>query len=114
MGENIILIKSINFSVAIRNFCTTLYNKKETVIANQLIRCGLAIGANISEAQFAESRVDFIHKMKMASNEAGETLYWLSVCEKSNFVDFQTELIKELNQIIAILSKIIISTRKKL
>jgi four helix bundle protein len=55
MGENIILIKSKNFSVGVRNFCSTLYYKKETVIANQLIRCGMAIGANSSEAVCRES-----------------------------------------------------------
>jgi four helix bundle protein len=114
MGENIILIKSIKFSVGIRGFCSTLYYRKETVIANQLNRFGLAIGANVSEAKFAESRVDFIHKIKMVSKEAGEALYWLSVCEKSNIVGYQSELINELNQIIAILSKIIISAKKKL
>ena len=64
MKENIILIKSIEFSIGIKNYCNSLYFKKETVIANQLLRCGMAIGANISEAQHAESRSDFIHKMK--------------------------------------------------
>ena len=42
----------------------------------------MAIGANVSEAQQAESRSDFIHKMKIASKEASETFYWLSICEK--------------------------------
>lgn|GEM_PF-3175133 len=55
MKENIILIKSINFSVEIKKYCEVLYFKKETAIANQLLRCGMAIGANVSEAQNAES-----------------------------------------------------------
>jgi four helix bundle protein len=114
MKENIILIKSISFSVGIKNYCNLLYSKKESVIANQLIRCGLAIGANVSEAQQAESRSDFIHKMKIAAKEASESLYWLSVCEKSNISGFQHELISEVNQIIAILSKIIISAKKNI
>src|SRR5882672_3228759 len=101
MKENVILIKSINFSVGIKNYCKALYFKKETVIANQLLRCGMAIGANISEAQQAESRSDFIHKMKIASKEASETHYWLSILEKSETPGFQNELINELNQIIA-------------
>jgi four helix bundle protein len=45
----------------------------------------VAIGANVSEAQQAESRSDFIHKMKIAAKEAGESLYWLSVCEWQDF-----------------------------
>jgi four helix bundle protein len=57
----------------------------------------MAIGANISEAQQAESRSDFIHKMKIADKEASETLYWLSICETSNIAGFQHELIKDLN-----------------
>jgi four helix bundle protein len=112
--ENIILNKSINFSVGIKNYCQALYFKKEPAIANQLIRCGMAIGANVSEAQQAESRSDFIHKMKIAAKEASESLYWLSVCEKSEIGGFQHELINEVNQIIAILSKIIISAKKNI
>ena len=56
MKENIILNKSIDFSVGIKNYCKALYNKRESTIANQLMRCGMAIGANVSEAQQAESR----------------------------------------------------------
>src|ERR1700749_779478 len=111
MKENIALNKSIHFSVGIRNYCSVLFNKRETAIANQLLRSGMAIGANVSEAQQAESRQDFIHKMKIAAKEASETLYWLSVCEKMNNFGFQHALINELKQIVAILSKIIISAR---
>jgi four helix bundle protein len=112
MKENIVLTKSINFAVGIKNYCNALYARRESVIANQLIRCGLAIGANVSEAQQAESRSDFIHKMKIASKEASETLYWLCVCEKTDPKGFQSELMNELNQIVAILSKIIISAKR--
>jgi len=75
MKENIILLKSIDFSVSIKKYCEVLSSKKEITIANQLLRCGMAIGANVSEAQQAESRQDFIHKMKIAAKEASETLY---------------------------------------
>jgi four helix bundle protein len=74
----------------------------------------MAIGANVSEAQQAESRSDFIHKMKIASKEASETMYWPSICEKMNNFGFQNELIDELKQIIAIIFKIIISARKNI
>ena len=112
MKENIALNKSIDFSVGIRNYCNSLYSKRETTIANQLLRSGMAIGANISEAQQAESRSDFIHKMKIAAKEASETLYWLSICEKSNIAGFQQELINELKQLISIISKIIITAKR--
>ena len=65
----------------------------------------MAIGANVSEAQQAESRQDFIHKMKIAAKEASETLYWLSICEKMNNFGFQHALIDELKQIVAISPK---------
>jgi four helix bundle protein len=110
--ENISLNKSISFSVGIRNYCNVLYSKRETTIANQLLRSGFAIGANISEAQQAESRSDFIHKMKIAAKEASETHYWLSICERSDIAGFQQELIYELNQLFAIISKIIITAKK--
>ena len=112
MKENIILLKSIDFSVGIKKYCEVLNSKKEAAISGQLMRCGMAIGAIVSEAQQAESRADFIHKMKIASKEASETLYWLSICEKMNNFGFQRELVDELKQMIAIISKIIISAKK--
>ncbi len=114
MKENIILLRTIDFSVGIKKYCEVLFFKKETAIANQLLRSGMAIGANVSEAQQAESRSDFIHKMKIASKEASETLYWLSICEKMNNFGFQHELLNELKQIVAIISKIIISAKKNI
>jgi four helix bundle protein len=51
--------------------------EKKLVISNQLLKSGTSIGANVFEAQYAESRIDFIHKMKIAQKEANETLYWL-------------------------------------
>ena len=114
MKENIILLKSIDFSVAIKKYCDVLSSNKEINVANQSLRCGMAIGANVAEAQQAESRQDFIHKMKIAAKEASETLYWLSICEKMNYFGFQHVLIDELKQIVAILSKIIISARKNI
>jgi four helix bundle protein len=114
MKENVILLRTIDFSVDIKKYCEVLFSKRETTIANQLLRCGMAIGANVSEAQQAESRSDFIHKMKIASKEASEALYWLSICEKMNNFGFQHGLIDELKQIIAIISKIIISARKNI
>jgi four helix bundle protein len=55
--------------------------KRKFIISNQLLKAGTSIGANIFEAQYAESRIDFIHKMKIAQKEANETLYWLILCE---------------------------------
>ena len=78
--KNIVVEKSLQFSVEIIKFCELLDEHKKFVIAKQLLRSGTSIGANIFEAQHAESKADFIHKMKIAIKEANETLYWLIVC----------------------------------
>lgn len=83
-NKNIVVEKSIEFSVEIIKFCELLEENKKFVIAKQLLRSGTSIGASIFEAQHAESKADFIHKMKIAIKEANETFYWLTICEKSN------------------------------
>ena len=109
--ENVIVDKTINFSLLIIKYCEGLEQKKKYVIANQLLRSGTSIGANVFEAQNAESKVDFIHKMKIAAKEASETLYWLILCEKSGSYDFDIQLRRELDEIIRILCKIIASSK---
>ena len=52
-------------------------------MANQLFKSGTSIGSNVREAQNAESKADFIHKMKIAAKEADETEYWLGLCNES-------------------------------
>lgn len=75
------------------------------------MRSGTSIGANIFEAQYAESRVDFVHKMKIAIKEANETLYWLILCERSDSYP-SSSLKKDVEELIRIISKIIISAKK--
>jgi four helix bundle protein len=82
-------------------------------MANQLFRSGTSIGANIREAQGAESKVDFRHKCKVAYKEAEETEYWLSLCKYSNNYLFEEEMYSEVQSIIKVLGKIISSTLKK-
>lgn len=83
MEKNVIMEKSVEFSVSLIKFCEKLEAEKKDTAAKQLLRRGTSIGANVFEAQHAERRLDFIHKMKIAIKEANETLYWLIVCEKS-------------------------------
>ena len=83
-------------------------------MANQLFRSGTSIGANVREAQNAQSKADFIHKMKIAAKEADETQYWLQLCEKSkHYPDPNKFLTDTIESIIKILSKII-STSKSI
>ena len=81
-------------------------------MADQLFRSGTSIGANIREAQNAESRGDFVHKFKISAKECDETAYWLELCDYSGIYPSTAELRRELEDISRILDKII-STNKK-
>ncbi len=81
--KNIAIEKSIEIALSIIEFCEVLEKNKKFSIAKQLLKSGTSIGANIHEAQNAESKADFIHKIKIATKELEETKYWLILCEKS-------------------------------
>jgi four helix bundle protein len=114
MQEGPIVKKSVAFSVDVIKYYRTLLRKKEFDIARQLKRSGTSIGANVFEAQYAESKLDFIHKMKLASKEASETLYWLTLCEQISDFDVPPKMLTDIKEILAILSAIIITSKKKL
>jgi len=109
--ENIIVDKSFQFALKIVLYCETLEVNKKYVISRQLLRSGSSIGANIREAQNAESKADFIHKMKLAAKEADESEYWLLLCKNSASYPFDDQLLLDLQEIMRILSKILRSSR---
>ena len=79
--------KSFAFSVRIVNLNRYLTQvKKEFVISKQIYRCGTSIGANVSEAQRAQSTKDFVAKMKIALKEASETQYWLQLLHETQYL----------------------------
>lgn len=112
-NKNVIVEKSFDFAVKIVGFCEKLEAARKYVISNQLLKCGTAIGANIFEAQHAESKADFVHKIKIAIKEANETLYWLMICEKAEVYPFDDELKLNVSELIRIMSKIILSSKRK-
>src|SRR5882762_5516171 len=83
LNDNLIVKLTFTFSLGIVKFVETLESKRKYAIANQIIRSGTSIGANVREAQNAESKADFIHKVKIAAKEADETEYWLEICSES-------------------------------
>jgi four helix bundle protein len=109
--ENIIIKLSLEFALEIIEYSEILEEHKKYVIAKQLLRSGTSIGASIREAQNAESKADFIHKMKIAAKEADETEYWLLLCNMSKNYPKNQFLSDKLQSIINIVSKII-STSK--
>ncbi len=89
MSEKKSVLKDKSFAFALR--CINLYKylaetKKEFVLSKQLLRSGTSVGANIREAQSAESNADFIHKFGMAQKECDETIYWLELLFASKYI----------------------------
>jgi len=109
--DNILLKETFEFSLMIVKYAELLESNKKFVISKQVIRSGTSIGANSKEAQNAESKNDFIHKLKIALKEADETEYWLFLCENLENYPSAKELLNKLNGIIKLLNKII-STSK--
>lgn len=96
MKNNPLLEQSLNFATKIIKLQNTiLKEKKETIIAKQIIRSATSIGANINEANYASSRPDFISKLHISLKECAETEYWLRLLEKSQYItsEYANELI---------------------
>lgn len=110
MRRNIVKEKSFGFAVRVVNLYKVLSGeRKEFVLSKQLLRSGTAVGALYREAEQAESKADFIHKMAIAQKECNEAMYWLELLKETEFLndaEFEsiyskaTELIKLITSII--------------
>jgi four helix bundle protein len=117
MSESILKTKSYQFAILIVKLSQTLVSdNKEYVLSKQLLRSGTAIGALIREAEFAQSKADFIHKLSISLKEANETLYWLDLLKDTNYMDEENYQIHyELNkELVAILVSSIKTVKSKL
>ena len=112
--KNIIVEKTVEFSLLIMDYAELLESNRKYVIARQILKSGTSIGANVREAQNAESKADFIHKMKIAAKEADETEYWLLLCQLSKHYPDCEELQEKITELLKILSKIISSSKQQL
>lgn len=91
MKENLLKDKSYKFAIRIVNLYQYICKeKKEFVMSKQILRSGTSIGAMIKEAEFAQSRADFISKMSIALKEASETDYWLSLLNETGYIDLES------------------------
>ena len=79
--------KTMDFAIRIMKLKRFLQMRKEFDISGQVTRSGTAIGALVREAEYAESKQDFIHKMRIALKEANETSYWLELLFKTDVLD---------------------------
>ncbi len=115
--ENIIQTKSYAFALKIIKLYQYLVNeKKEYVMSKQLLKSGTSIGANIEEAQGAQSKKDFIAKISISYREARETRFWLRLLKDSKILEEKLvdEHLQDVNEICKIISKIQISSKKNL
>ena len=110
-NENVIVEKSFRFALKIIEFSEQLEERKKYVIARQILKSGTSIGANVREAQSAESKADFVHKLKIADKEANELEYWLQLCKIAENYPDPLVLENELLEIKKILSKIIATSK---
>ena len=115
MKENVIVSKSENFAVRIVNLFKILQSeRKEFIMSKQLLRCGTSIGANVAESQEAQSDSDFIAKLYISLKECRETLYWLKILFRTEYLS-ETEyrsISEDAKEIKHILSSIILTKKK--
>lgn len=111
-GPNLIVDLTFEFALKVIVYAELLELKRKYVVARQLLKSGTSIGANVREAQNAESKADFIHKLKIAAKEADETEYWLLLCKHSGTYDDCDELITRCQSIVKVLSKIIGASKR--
>ena len=87
MKESILAVKSFDFAIRVVNVYKYLVEtKKEFVLSKQLLRSGTSIGAIINEGTYAESKPDFIHKYGIAQKECSETIYWIKLLYRTDFI----------------------------
>jgi len=113
--KNDLCERTFSFAARIVKLCQILSKKPgaERTLANQLLRSGTSVGANVEEGQGGQSRADFVSKYSIARKEARETLYWLRLLGAADIMSTERlkDLVKECNELIAILTTIIKKTK---
>jgi len=110
--DNVIVKLTFQFTLDVIDFAEILREQRRFSFADQTLRAGCSVGANVKEAQNAESKADFIHKLKIAAKEAEETEYWLELCEFAKNYPKPGKLLKDVESILKVLAKIISTSRK--
>lgn len=112
---NIIKDKSFAFALRIVKCYKFLVENKEFILSKQLLRSGAAVGALVREAEHAESKADFIHKMARAQKEANETEYWIELLFQSDYLEetHYKSMFSDIVELNKILASIIITSKEK-
>ena len=116
MKDNIVLDKSFEFAIRVVNLHKhSCDSKKEYILSKQLLRSGTSIGANINEAQAAQSKKDFVAKMSIASKEARESKYWIELLIKTEYLDKDNKhtqsLLNDIEELTKLLTSIVKSSQ---
>lgn len=109
MKENILLDKAERFAVRIvKLYKYALYKKHENVMSKQLLRAGTSIGANISEAECAQTQADFLAKLYIAYKECNETKYWIKLLHRTEYLSEKefNSINKDCMELLKMLSRI--------
>ena len=115
MKESILKEKSYNFAIRIVKLSQYLQKEKsEFVLSKQILKSGTAIGALIREAEFGQSKPDFISKMSISLKEANETEYWLSILKDTDYINEKMflSLQNDCKELIAMLVSTVKTTKK--
>lgn len=113
---NAVLDKSFAFAVRIVKLAQFLLKERgESVLSRQVLRSGTSIGANVEEAQAAQSRMDFISKMAIASKEARETRYWLRLLKETHQLDAKhvASLLEDCEELMRLLTAIVKTSQEQ-
>ena len=112
-GQNIVLDRSFAFAVRIVRLHRHL-NEHHRIfsLSDQVLRAGTSIGANVVEAQDAQSEKDFLHKMSITLKEARETRYWLSLLAEAGYLDKSGKAFVTLNEELEVLLRLLVSIIK--
>jgi four helix bundle protein len=114
MKENIVKKKSFSFAVrVVRLYQFLIAEKKEFVLSKQLLRSGTSVGAMVREAEHAESKSDFKHKMAISQKEINESIYWLELMKETGYLSLDefTSLNNDAVELIKLITSIIKTTK---
>lgn len=114
MSKNVVKDKSFGFAIrTVRLYQVMITEKKEFVLSKQLLCAGTSVGAMVREAEHAETKKDFIHKMAIAQKEINESIYWLELLKETNYLNVSEfeSLNNDAIEIIKLITSIIKSTK---
>ena len=116
MRKSILQEKSFQFAISGITLYKKLTKKKEYVLSKQLLRSCTSVGANIREAQNAQSKKDFIHKLSISQKECDESIYWLELLKETHYIDNTVFMLMKnsATEILLMLKSSIITAKKNM